>query len=166
MKIGAKNIKFHRGHGDSESYSATIYVDGKKAFHASNDGWGGPDNYETIEGYDGPSPKAVSNWLAENTPKIDVQGIVISNSLDIVVGDLLEIKRKADDTKRARNQFEGLLKRKVLAFKDGKLVSYSVTGTDANARRVKEHDEKLEVVQLGDAALKERAFLAWSGQAA
>lgn len=166
MKIGAKNIKFHRGHGDSESYSATIYVDGKKAFQASNDGWGGPDLYEEVAGYEGPSPKEVNDWLVENTPKIVVQGITIDNSLDIVVGDLLVEKRKADDAKRARNQFEGLLKRKVLAFKDGKLVSYSVAGTDVNARRVKEHDERLEVVQLGDAALKERAFQAWSGQAA
>ena len=166
MQIDVQNIKFQRGHGDSECYTATVYVDGQKAFQASNDGWGGPDQFLPLNGYKGPSALEINDWIKANTPQIEVFGRKIDNSLDIVVGDFLAAKHKEADAKKAQRSFDNLLKKKILGFKGGKLVSWKADPSAANLQKVKALDGVEAVVQLGDAALKERAFKAWSGEAA
>jgi len=45
-----KNYKEIQGHGDSPTFSAKIYKNGKAIIHAMNDGWGGPNMYTGIKG--------------------------------------------------------------------------------------------------------------------
>lgn len=81
---------------ETHAYSATVLIDGVRAFSASNHGTGGPDMYHEIQGYAGPSAMEVEAWLCQNTPKIPYHGIELDNSLEIIVGDLIndELGRK------------------------------------------------------------------------
>jgi len=43
-----KNVKFlENGHGDTPTFTADLYIDGKKAALVRNDGWGGESEYVT-----------------------------------------------------------------------------------------------------------------------
>ena len=66
MKIELKNLKI-AAHLSEETtaYSATIHVDGKRAFDARNDGHGGADRYHPLPGYTGPSEQEIKDRLEE-----------------------------------------------------------------------------------------------------
>jgi len=50
MKIELKNFKYAAfASQETHCYEATVYVDGKKAFYASNEGHGGGDSYRGIQ---------------------------------------------------------------------------------------------------------------------
>src|SRR3546814_1760777 len=67
MEIALKAIKIHKGRSEETyCYTATVLVDGIPAFHASNHGHGGCDNYQPVPGYKGPSELEISAWLKAN----------------------------------------------------------------------------------------------------
>lgn len=69
MKIELKNLKTAQHLSqETTAYSATIYVDGQRAFHASNSGHGGADHIVPLPGYTGPSLADIDAWLIANTP--------------------------------------------------------------------------------------------------
>lgn len=43
-----KAYKEIQGHGDSRTFEAKIYKNGKAVLHVSNNGWGGPNNYHPV----------------------------------------------------------------------------------------------------------------------
>ena len=97
MKIEIKNIK-HSEFASEEThcFEATVYVDGKREFIASNDGHGGPDNYHPLKGGSGKQVwdrvKEINDILSQE--QVDVMGDgkhFISNSLEIVIGDLMNL---------------------------------------------------------------------------
>jgi len=74
---------------ETHAYTATILIDGVRAFEGSNHGTGGPDMYHRLKGYDGPSDIEIDAWLKANTPKLEYHGMELDNSLEIIVGDLI-----------------------------------------------------------------------------
>ena len=109
---------------ETHAYTATVLVDGVRAFEASNHGTGGPDMYHPVKGYAGPDERAVDAWLKANTPKIEAFGMELENSLEIVVGDLINAELGAKRLKR-------LLSTKILVIdkdKDGGDALYTYTG--------------------------------------
>lgn len=97
MKITIANLKHSPSLSEeTHAYTATVLVDGVRAFEASNHGTGGPDMYHPIKGYAGPTDIEVDAWLKANTPQHEAYGMKLDNSLEIVVGDLIndEIARK------------------------------------------------------------------------
>lgn len=146
MKIEIKSLKVYEGLSEeTTAYTAVVYVDGKKAFHARNDGHGGPDFFYRV-GTDGPSLEAVDAWIAQNYPR-DEQYKDLVPSLEIVVGDLI-------NHERARKRLARLLKAKVLVFSGGKLYSYKVAPTRENIERL---SAKGQVIN-GNAALEASAL--------
>lgn len=97
MKIGITGLK-HMASLSQETYaySATVTLDGVRAFDASNHGTGGADMYHPLKGYAGPGERSIDGWLKANTPKIEAYDMELDNSLEIVVGDLIsdEIGRR------------------------------------------------------------------------
>lgn len=163
MKIEVRKIKFHPGHDDSHSYTAEIYIDGAKAFHASNDGWGGPDIYHSVSGYAGPDEKSIDAWLSANTPKITSEYFPgeLDNDLELVVGEALNAEIKAKEIKASRRRFDTLLKKKVIAIDGDRITSWKVEPTSAGIDRVRKAKPHMTIVNDGDAALKERALIIW-----
>ena len=124
MKITIANLKHSESLSEeTNAYTATVLVDGVRAFHASNHGTGGPDLYHPIQGYTGPSESEINDWLKDNTPKIKTYGMELDNSLDIVVGDLIIEKLRDSRLKR-------LLRTKILVIddKDGEPALYTYKG--------------------------------------
>lgn len=53
---------------ETTAYTAVILVDGRPAFHASNHGHGAADQFQPVQGYDGPDLATVDKWLVANEP--------------------------------------------------------------------------------------------------
>lgn len=125
MDIQIKNVK-HSEFASQEThcFEATVYIDGKREFTASNDGHGGCNNYHALNG--GASNKLwdrIKEINAElNKEKVDVDGTgqhFIANDLDIVIGDLL-------NTYLSLKSIKSKLRRKVLAVNaEGEVIQYN-----------------------------------------
>lgn len=135
MKIELKNFK-HAEFASHEThcYEATVYVDGKRAFYASNDGHGGADFYEPlhsirkdpkearsefdavmakVEAHCATLPKWRSKFAVEDNMDVDIE---------ILIGDIINKKLLAKDLKK-------LLKSRVLMLDendDGELAIFEV----------------------------------------
>lgn len=100
MLIELKNLKVAASLSEeTTAYTATIYIDGKPAFHASNHGTGGSDDFHAIAPFGYDDLKRIDAWLAENKPPIDLgQGFKpMPCDLELFVGQLIE---SAERTKR------------------------------------------------------------------
>lgn len=92
-----KNLKI-AGFASEETtcFTATIYVNGERAFSANNDGYGGSNLYYPC----GPNGKRlyqeVLAWV-KTLPAIEYNGIQLDQDLDMVIGDLMA---KAETQKR------------------------------------------------------------------
>ena len=87
MKIELKNIKYAAfASHETNCYSATIYVDGKRAGTVDNEGYGGCDN---IHWEDSVFGQAVEDW-AEAQPKLQTEYGDMSYSLELLFGQLVD----------------------------------------------------------------------------
>jgi hypothetical protein len=90
MKIAISGLKHSASLSqETHAYTATVLIDGVRAFEASNHGTGGADAYWPVKGYAGPSEAEVNAWLAANTPPYEGHGTTLDNCLEFVVGDLI-----------------------------------------------------------------------------
>jgi len=99
MKIELRNVEYAAfASQETHCFSATIYVDGKKAGTVSNQGRGGPDNIE---------PYALQQRIdayAKTLPLIDCTEFggtgTMPSSAEIIIGDLLNAYLEERDLKR------------------------------------------------------------------
>lgn len=156
MKIEIRNLKHSPSLSEETyAYTATIYIDGKPAFHASNHGQGGADMYRPIAPFTYDDEKRVNEWLKANHPKIDnPYGEPFEPDLELVVGGLIT-------DQIAKKRLDGMLKRKlvVLVEDNGQpaLATYPTKfkPTAENIAKLKARGEK---VVNGDEALREKAL--------
>lgn len=164
MRIEIKALKVMASLSEETAcYTAMIYVDGVKAFAASNHGTGGPDFYQPVKGYAGPSEAEIDAWLAANVPPLDCSDIGLepmAMTLELFVGKLIE----ETETRKA---FDRKLRAKVLTFEDGALMQWKAKpeprAFDAIAKRLK---PGAFIVQTASEADRARAFEAFKGSAA
>lgn len=98
MKIELKRLALNkRLSEETNCYSAEIWIDGRRAFLASNRGHGGADVYELVGTV---TEKAVDDWLRANRPPVQVSGMQIEHSLEIEVGELIELEEQVKLLKR------------------------------------------------------------------
>lgn len=107
MQFEIKSLK-HAGFASQEThcFEATLYIDGKKFCQVTNDGHGGCDNYYPLNGsmkqnelY--PKIKAINEELKkELLPCSWDDSKTLPNSLEIVVGDLVNAALLLKDVKR------------------------------------------------------------------
>ena len=70
MKLELKNITYYKqGSQETPCYNADVFVDGKKMFHASNDGHGGCDMTYGHGDYSWKDIDKVNSWIKDNFPK-------------------------------------------------------------------------------------------------
>jgi hypothetical protein len=105
MKIELKKIKIAEHMSEeTTAFTADIYVDGKEAGYAKNDGCGGCTNYHSYEGKRSLIEKAEKYCLTLPAQKIDMGGgrdpLVIDMNLENFIDDLLEAELKRKDQKR------------------------------------------------------------------
>jgi len=105
MKIELKNIKYAAfASEETHCFEATVYIDGKKSFGVSNDGHGGCDSYYPVKGgVDHPHNRLAEVDAILGLEEIPVswdKDITINNSLEIVVGDLMNEWLQEKEIKR------------------------------------------------------------------
>lgn len=163
MKIETKKIKFVPGHDDCHSFTAVVYVDGKAALHASNDGWGGPNMYHPVDGYTGPNDVEIDKWLAANTPKV-LTGYEepgedgLDNCLDFIVGDALNDEAR----KKEAAKFKRKLKKGV-SIKEGDVYTWKFDPTPVNLERAGKQFPEHQFVN-GNTKLEAKAEALWLGE--
>lgn len=102
MKIELKSIKVHLGLSEETyAYTATLYVDGKKAIEVSNQGHGGCDHQHSINGAD---VDAIDNWCKCNLPKwgseFDDEGDIHDTTLEMWCSNQVALHLTRQDMKR------------------------------------------------------------------
>ena len=105
MKLSVKNVKYAAFNSEETlCFRCTVYVDGKRAFEASNDGHGGPNSYTPVN-YHPDNVKllmAATEW-AEAQPEIYCADLDFSYQpdLDYFVTNLVSAELRRRDRKNA-----------------------------------------------------------------
>lgn len=147
MKIELRHVKIARRLSEeTTAYAATIYVDGKPAFYATNHGHGGCDNYHAVAGYTGPSEAEIGAWLAENAPPMGpydpnpatraLYDNGTSCDLELFVGRLLAAHEASAERKRIEKKLDRLLATVVVGIRDGALVTWKAAPTAETVARL------------------------------
>ncbi len=131
---------------ETPCYTAEIWIDGALAFHASNRGHGGADDYRQVSAI---TEAEVNSWLRVNRPTRSFHGMSFEPDLEN------EIARLMDEAEHL-----GLLRRRrrtnVITIEDGEVYTYPLKGRPAAtliaAIRAKKPD--IEIVnETGEAGL-------------
>ena len=68
MKLELKNIKyFASGSQETPCYTATVYVDGKKAIYVSNNGHGGCDKHDVADSFTWKDIENIKSFLIKQS---------------------------------------------------------------------------------------------------
>lgn len=117
MNITLKNVKFSEfASQETNCFEATVYIDGKRAGTASNDGHGGCNRYSpntlyaTLNEYAETLPPIVSKYLDGNG-----KPMILEHDADILIGNLF------DYWLQSRNLKKSLSKSILFIGEDGKL---------------------------------------------
>lgn len=106
---------------ETPCYTAEIWIDGALAFHASNRGHGGADDYRQVGAI---TEAEVNSWLRVNRPTRSFHGMSFEPDLEN------EIARLMDEAEHL-----GLLRRRrrtnVITIEDGKVYTYPLKGRPA-----------------------------------
>lgn len=104
MKIEIKNIKYAAfASHETHCFSATVYVDGKRSFTVDNDGRGACNSYYPLN--DKRTSASVYDQIIEIDRELekdilDCDGFSVPNSLDIVIGDLMNKHLELKEARR------------------------------------------------------------------
>lgn len=148
MKITLKNVKIIAALSEETlCYSATVYVDGRRAFIATNHGHGGSDDYRPIDA-EGAELLRAAEAYAESLPSLVFDGIEIENNLELLISELLETAEKERATAR-------LLARATIVKDGTQWRKYSAPYSPALADRIKRERPSaiiLNAIPLSEAA--------------
>lgn len=124
MKIELRKLQIAKQLSEeSTAYTAEIWIDGERAFLASNRGCGGCDLFRPVGRY---SLQEVEDWLLENRPMVAYRGLEVPTDLEIEVTMLMD---SIEVTKRLKR----LMRANVVAIKNNDVVSYPLKGQDSAA---------------------------------
>ena len=124
MKIELRKLKLNRQLSEETNcYSAEIWLDDRKAFLAGNHGHGGPDHYQQV----GPwTEQEVETWLKAYRPKIVAYGTELEPSLELEVGELIELHEQMAMLRRKTRSH-------LLTMEDGQVFARPLKGHDPAA---------------------------------
>jgi hypothetical protein len=93
VKIEIRNYRSCKGLGESDPFSCTLYLDGKRAAHVQNDGNGGCYRFDWMPAdgrvHDGPTAKQFYAYV-DALPEEDCYGTMLKPSADMVVGRAID----------------------------------------------------------------------------
>lgn len=152
MKIELKKLKIAK-HLSEETlaYTADVYIDGKLAFHAKNDGQGGADVYYRVGDV---TVAEVDAWAKENVPPYVGELGTLEADMEMAIGNLIE---RMD----AEKQLNRWLKSKVVLI-DDQDTTYTVAcqPTQQNIDAVAAKNPGLVIVNNCSPELRERVLTA------
>ena len=105
-KIELRNIK-HTAWMSEEThcYQATLYVDGQRWGTVSNEGHGGMDRFDGIDGYGWDDIKELNQRIKETVPPYEYEGKSLDQDLEMICGELVnEWLRDRDFTKAMKSK--------------------------------------------------------------
>lgn len=131
---------------ETRCYTAEIWIDGAPAFHASNRGHGGADDYRQVGAI---TEAEVNSWLRANRPTRSFHGMTFQPDLEHEVASLMD-----------QTEHFAMLRRRmrtnIVTIEDGEVYTYPLKGRSGAALvavlRAKKPD--IEVVnETGEAGL-------------
>ena len=136
MKIEIKNVKFAEfASTDSNCFTATVYIDGKKAGEVHDDGNGGGMEYNPW------SMAHILNEHAKTLPKMKMEGYAdLEMDPDLIIGDLFE---KWLTEKESRATLKRKLKNNILFVKDKKVWVVKVPNANLTSRPIEPELKKI-----------------------
>jgi hypothetical protein len=121
MKIELRKLRIATGLSqETTAYSAEIWINGERAFLASNHGTGGCDLYHPVGRY---TVQEVDHWLVANRSPTTYDGIELPADLETEVATLM-------DRIAAGKRLKRLLRTSVVAIRDDDVVSWPLKGRD------------------------------------
>ena len=124
--IELKKFREIEGHGDSRTFEADIWMDGKKIGHTGNNGWGGPNEYHFWDG-EKRNDKAEKEFLKRAKEYLTENKKMFPEDPDMFVEDLIE-HREFDKIKRKNEKagypFTVLCKKKGSYIKEMDYTTY------------------------------------------
>jgi hypothetical protein len=121
MKIELRKLRIAKGLSqETTAYSAEIWIDGERAFLASNHGTGGCDLFVPVGRY---SVQDIDDWLTRNRTPTTYDGIELPADLETEVITLM-------DRIEAGKRLKRLMRSHVVAIRDADVVSWPLKGQD------------------------------------
>ena len=112
MKVEIKNVKYSQfASRETNCFEATVYIDGKRMGTVSNEGHGGPNDYDSRELVEALTEH--TKTLSTRTWRLDGEALEVPPDIDTAIDDLLMAYLYARDLKR------DLSKRVLFVDKDG-----------------------------------------------
>lgn len=148
MRIELKKLKVVTALSEETTcYTAEVWIDGAKAFLASNRGHGAADDFHQVGTV---TERSVDAWLATNRASTRIGDTVLDHTLEFEVAALIG---RIEEAKRLRRAFRTQL----VAIDDGKVYSYSLKRRDPSvvAAAARRQRPGLRVVNGDERALEE-----------
>ena len=148
MRIELKKLKVVTALSEETTcYTAEVWIDGAKAFLASNRGHGAADDFHQVGTV---TASYIDEWLAANRASTRIGDTVLDHTLEFEVATLIG---RIEEAKRLRRAFRTQL----VAIDDGKVYSYSLKGRDLSvvAAAARRQRPGLRVVNGDEQALDE-----------
>ncbi len=127
-KVELKSIKHNVGLSEETySYSANLYINGKKSFAVSNEGCGGCDNVYPYEGYTNKDLSIINDYFKYNFNATVFGGS--KGALDesnILFNDLDEWCCDQITLHVLKKEMKSSLRKEVLAWSNGKIIAYDI----------------------------------------
>jgi len=131
---------------ETPCYTAEIWIDGALAFHASNRGHGGADDYRQVGAI---TEAEVNGWLRSNRPTRSFDGMTFEPNLEDEVARLMDAAEHLALLRRH-------LRTKIVTIEDGDVFTYPLKGRPAAGliAAVRAKKPNCEIVnETGDAGL-------------
>jgi hypothetical protein len=137
---------------ETPCYTAEIWIDGARAFHASNRGHGAADDYRQLGAV---TEAEVNNWLRANRPLRRFGGTTFEPDLEHEVARLMD---EAEQSALLRRR----LRTHIVTIEDGMVYTYPMKGRPAQvlAAAIRAKKPSAEIInEAGDVGLARAAQL-------
>jgi len=159
MRIESRKLKVITALSEETTcYTVEVWIDGAKAFVASNRGHGAADDFHQVGTV---TERSVDAWLAANRPSTRIGDTVLDHTLEFEVAALIG---RIEEDKRLRRAFMTQL----IAIDEGKVYSYALKGRNLSfvAAAARRQRPWRRVVNGDEQALEEAIDSLWKPQMA
>ena len=146
MQIELKKLKVVSALSEETTcYTAEVWIDGARAFLASNRGHGAMDDFHQVGSL---TETEVNAWLAANRTATRLGDVVLEHNLEFELAALIT---RNEETKRLRRSF----KKQLIVIDDGAVYGYPLKGRapSAVADAIRQRRPNIRVVNDDDTAI-------------
>ena len=147
MRIELKNFKSHESLSEeTNAYTATVWVNGVRAFEARNNGQGGCDDYRPFDARGRELLEAAERW-AKTLPPAQLEGYgSLPMNLELYIGEMVEAKLREKQEK----QLQSWCKKKTIFrtpdMPEGEYKQYACPYTPQVKAYIEKHHPNAEII--------------------